>query len=275
MASSVSAIVTDEQEKLAEVSSKVSAVVARAREIEVETSDQAQNATAFLAEIKAARDRSERARRFLVDPLNAHVKAINERMKGAIFPLTEADGLVRGKLLAFHQEQERLRAEEQFRLDEQRRVAEERAEAERRAACEEARRAEREAEEGALRSQPEMERQISALDDETVRSLAIGGSEEERVAAKRILELRLPPGALVLDPFAGSGSTGCAAVLEGRRFLGIERDQGYLALARARIAWWAEHPENLSIEVRSESAARRREFADAGQSSLFDTLEPA
>ena len=44
-----------------------------------------------------------------------------------------------------------------------------------------------------------------------------------------------PPGGLVLDPFMGSGSTGKAAVLEGARFLGIELDADYCAIARARI----------------------------------------
>ncbi|HEY5193843.1 MAG TPA: site-specific DNA-methyltransferase [Solirubrobacteraceae bacterium] len=44
---------------------------------------------------------------------------------------------------------------------------------------------------------------------------------------------------IVLDPFAGSGSTGAAAVLEGARFLGIEREAAYLPIARARIAYWA------------------------------------
>ena len=45
-----------------------------------------------------------------------------------------------------------------------------------------------------------------------------------------------PAGGLVLDPFAGSGSTGKAAVIEGARFLGIERDPTYCDLARRRIA---------------------------------------
>lgn len=39
----------------------------------------------------------------------------------------------------------------------------------------------------------------------------------------------------VLDPFAGSGTTGAAAVLEGRRFLGIERDRSYARVANQRI----------------------------------------
>ena len=44
-----------------------------------------------------------------------------------------------------------------------------------------------------------------------------------------------PPGGLVLDPFAGSGTTGVAALLEGRRFLGIEITEEYHAVARDRL----------------------------------------
>jgi site-specific DNA-methyltransferase (adenine-specific) len=54
-----------------------------------------------------------------------------------------------------------------------------------------------------------------------------------------IVRLACPPAALVVDPFCGSGSTGCASVLEGRRFLGIERDPDYAAIASVRIAHWA------------------------------------
>jgi site-specific DNA-methyltransferase (adenine-specific) len=43
------------------------------------------------------------------------------------------------------------------------------------------------------------------------------------------------PGGVVLDPFMGSGSTGKAAVLEGFEFIGIERDEEYLQIAKARI----------------------------------------
>lgn len=43
------------------------------------------------------------------------------------------------------------------------------------------------------------------------------------------------PGGTVLDPFTGSGSTGKAAMLEGFRFIGIEREAEYVAIADARI----------------------------------------
>jgi site-specific DNA-methyltransferase (adenine-specific) len=49
----------------------------------------------------------------------------------------------------------------------------------------------------------------------------------DHMASKPISVMReivriVPPGGLVLDPFMGTGSTGVAAIQEGRRFLGIE-----------------------------------------------------
>jgi site-specific DNA-methyltransferase (adenine-specific) len=44
-----------------------------------------------------------------------------------------------------------------------------------------------------------------------------------------------PPGGIVLDPFAGSGSTGKAAILEGFGFIGFELDADYAKIAQARI----------------------------------------
>ena len=51
-----------------------------------------------------------------------------------------------------------------------------------------------------------------------------------------LCRLVTPTGGVVLDPFMGSGSTGKAAVREGFRFIGIEKDADYLAIAEARIA---------------------------------------
>jgi DNA modification methylase len=51
-----------------------------------------------------------------------------------------------------------------------------------------------------------------------------------------LCRLVTPPGGIVLDPFTGSGSTGKAAILEGFRFIGIEREAEYVEIAKARIA---------------------------------------
>jgi site-specific DNA-methyltransferase (adenine-specific) len=50
-----------------------------------------------------------------------------------------------------------------------------------------------------------------------------------------LCRLITPPGGIILDPFAGSGSTGKAAILEDFGFVGIERDPGYHAIARKRL----------------------------------------
>jgi site-specific DNA-methyltransferase (adenine-specific) len=60
---------------------------------------------------------------------------------------------------------------------------------------------------------------------------------------------------LILDPFAGSGSTGVACVREGVRFVGVELDERHVAIARARIA------HALKAQPKSD---------DGPQVSLFD-----
>ena len=47
---------------------------------------------------------------------------------------------------------------------------------------------------------------------------------------------KTPTGGVVLDPFTGSGTTGIACVLEGREFIGIEREPEYVEIAEKRIA---------------------------------------
>jgi DNA modification methylase len=59
-----------------------------------------------------------------------------------------------------------------------------------------------------------------------------------------LVALVTPPGGLVLDPFSGSGSTGAAAVLEKHRYLGIEREAGYVDIACARLTHWANRAES-------------------------------
>lgn len=50
-----------------------------------------------------------------------------------------------------------------------------------------------------------------------------------------LITLITPPGGIVLDPFAGSGSTLCAAKAGGWRYLGIEREAEYVAICEARL----------------------------------------
>lgn len=70
-----------------------------------------------------------------------------------------------------------------------------------------------------------------------------------------LVELFTDPDEVVLDPFAGSGTTGVACLRLGRRFIGMEREPKYAALARERL-----EAESKGLTLRA---------ARAGQQSLF------
>jgi site-specific DNA-methyltransferase (adenine-specific) len=55
-----------------------------------------------------------------------------------------------------------------------------------------------------------------------------------------LIRLVTPKGGVVLDPFMGSGSMGKAAIREGMNFIGIEREEEYMEIAKSRI----EHEES-------------------------------
>ena len=73
-----------------------------------------------------------------------------------------------------------------------------------------------------------------------------------------MIRLVAPRGAVVLDPFMGSGSTGCAAMVEGMQFIGIDITPEYVDIARRRIAWWsASSPldNTATMELHEENDA--------------------
>ncbi|MEU8555951.1 site-specific DNA-methyltransferase [Streptomyces anthocyanicus] len=66
------------------------------------------------------------------------------------------------------------------------------------------------------------------------------GNNRQHVTQKPIEVMQqlvriVPEGGTVLDPFTGSGTTGAAALIEGRRFIGIEQSAQYADIARARL----------------------------------------
>jgi DNA modification methylase len=70
-----------------------------------------------------------------------------------------------------------------------------------------------------------------------------------------LVSLVTSPNDIVIDPFCGSGTTGVAALRLGRRFIGIEKNARYAAIARERLA--------------AESQGSTLQAARAGQVSLF------
>ena len=60
-------------------------------------------------------------------------------------------------------------------------------------------------------------------------------TQKPEALLERIILASTQPGELVLDPFNGSGTTGVAAIKHGRRYVGIELEQGYLETSRRRL----------------------------------------
>ena len=85
-----------------------------------------------------------------------------------------------------------------------------------------------------------------------------------------LCRLITPPGGTVVDPFAGSGTTGIAAHLEGFDFHGIEQDEEYLRIAEARLKWWSQY-SGETADILKGSGSPRKEQRDGLAPTLFDS----
>ncbi len=121
-------------------------------------------------------------------------------------------------------------------------------------------------------SRAEREAGCEQLARQTVQTFKIGRENNQRAREKPVcnihptvkpldlmrwlVRLLTPPDGLVLDPFTGSGSTGAAAILEDARFHGIEQEDNYIPIARARITYWAKHADVAATEPRADRGGR-------------------
>jgi site-specific DNA-methyltransferase (adenine-specific) len=86
----------------------------------------------------------------------------------------------------------------------------------------------------------------------------------------RRLVVCAPPGGLVLDPFAGSGTTGVAAIETGRRFAGSESDPVHFQVARTRLQE-AHRAARTSRAATDRAAHPRANRRPAGRSETDRT----
>jgi DNA modification methylase len=97
----------------------------------------------------------------------------------------------------------------------------------------------------------------------------------------RVIVSSTNPGDLILDPFFGTGTTGAVARKLGRRWLGIERDPAYIAVAQERIHK-ITYPSDESVYQPSNKPREKRipfltlleaNLLQPGQQLRFDTTD--
>ena len=84
----------------------------------------------------------------------------------------------------------------------------------------------------------------------------------------RILLACTKPGDVVLDPFFGTGTTGAVARRLGRRWIGIEREQAYVQVARERIDATLPLDESAMTVMADKRSAPRVAFGLLVESGL-------
>ncbi len=85
----------------------------------------------------------------------------------------------------------------------------------------------------------------------------------------RVMMAASKPGDVVLDPFFGTGTTGAVAKRLGRRFIGCERDPGYIEAARERIAAVEPLPEAAFHTPLPKRQEKRVAFASLVEAGLI------
>ena len=94
-------------------------------------------------------------------------------------------------------------------------------------------------------------------------------TQKPEALLSRVIMAASAPGDVVLDPFFGTGTTGAAAKRLGRSYIGLERDPGYAAIAKARIAAVEPLSETALQIAPSKRSEPRVAFASIVEAGLI------
>ena len=85
----------------------------------------------------------------------------------------------------------------------------------------------------------------------------------------RLIMASTRPGDVILDPFFGTGTTGAAAKRLGRRFIGLEREDAYVKIARERLAKIAPAGPDEVLVTGSKKSEPRIPFGQIVEAGLL------
>ena len=95
-------------------------------------------------------------------------------------------------------------------------------------------------------------------------------SQKPETLLERIISASSHPGDLVVDPFAGTFTTGAVAQRLGRRFVGIERERDYIKIGLRRLKLESELDGERLLPPQKSYARRNGVDRDNGTGDLFD-----
>jgi modification methylase len=95
-------------------------------------------------------------------------------------------------------------------------------------------------------------------------------TQKPEALLNRVILAASAPGDVVLDPFFGTGTTGAVARRLGRKFIGIEREEGYAAAANKRIAKVVPLPPDAIEVTKSKRAEPRVPFGAIVERGLIE-----
>ena len=91
---------------------------------------------------------------------------------------------------------------------------------------------------------------------------------------ERIIAAACPPGGLVLDAFAGSGTTLEAAERLGRRWIGVDSNPAAVQLARRRLLALAGQPGRTTVKTAYRECERCRQISLHGRGTRGPAIVP-
>lgn len=104
------------EEAVQDLTARTSELEATAKALVIKDEESLRQATDILGWIATLKKQVEERRQFFTKPLNDQVRRINDFFKEMLRPLETADRILREKVLAYRQEQEKKRREEEARL---------------------------------------------------------------------------------------------------------------------------------------------------------------
>lgn len=103
--------------EIQKIETETSPIIKQAMDMKIADDAGVGSASVVLKNISEMKKGIEERRKFFVAPLNDQVKKINELFKDIVFPLEEADKMIRGKVSTYRSEQAEIARKEQERLN--------------------------------------------------------------------------------------------------------------------------------------------------------------